>query len=57
MLRPILRKKNNMLWVIAIGVLGGVCLVRAVHYFEALEKTHEPSLSDGIEIIEEDVLG
>lgn len=46
-----------MVWVFVIGVLGGVYLVSAVRYFETLGKEHEPSEADGIEIIEEDVLG
>ncbi len=46
-----------MVWVFVIGVLGGACLISAVRYFETLGKEHEPSLSNGIEIIEEDVLG
>lgn len=46
-----------MLITLCIGLFGGVCAVFAVRFFESLHKSEQASLADGIEIIEDDVLG
>lgn len=46
-----------MLLSVFIGIFGGMCAVLAVRFFESLQKNERASLADGIEIIEDDVLG